>query len=150
MSSSIDHSRSLSSYRPFSMLIIGAGILAAVMGCASAQDRERRALSEEFDKWLGQYKDTRIIEKGPPDRCVAQGGGSEICEWRIDGNTVRYLYDANGIARRWKYMDRQLGEMKGAQHPATAADHIHESEAAVWQTIKDTFDDMQFTPMGGR
>jgi hypothetical protein len=150
MSSSIDHSRSLSSYRPFSMLIIGAGILAAVMGCASTQDRERRALSEEFDKWLGQYKDTRIIEKGPPDRCVAQGGGSENCEWRIDGNTVRYLYDANGIARRWKYMDRQLGEMKGAQHPATAADHLHESEEAVWQNIKDTFDDMQFTPMGGR
>jgi hypothetical protein len=63
---------------------------------------------------------------------------------------VRYLYDAKGIARRWKYMDRQLGEMKGAQHPATAADHIHESEAAVWQTIKDTFDDMQFTPIGGQ
>jgi len=132
------------------MVIIGMGILVAVMGCASTQDRERRALSEEFDKWLGQYKDTRIIERGPPDRCVAQGGGSEICEWQIDGNTVRYLYDANGIARRWKYMDRQLGEMKGAQHPATAADHIHESETAVWQTIKDTFDDMQFTPIGSQ
>jgi len=95
------------------LLIIGVGILVAVMGCASPQDRERRALSGEFDKWLGQYKDGRIIERGPPDRCVAQGGGSEICEWRVDGNTVRYLYDANGIARRWKYADRQLGEMKG-------------------------------------
>lgn len=125
-------------------------ILAAVMGCASTQDRDRRALSEEFDKWLGQYKDTRIIERGPPERCFAQGGGSEICEWQIEGNTVWYLYDAKGIARRWKYLDRQLGEMKGAQHPATTADHIHESEAAVWQTIKDTFDDMKFTPIGSQ
>ena len=127
--------RSLFSYRAFSMLIIGVGILAAVMGCASTPDRERRALSAEFDKWLGQYKDHRIIERGQPDRCIAQGGGSEICEWRIDGGTVRYLYDANGIARRWKYADPQLGEMKGAQDSAAAADQTHESEAAVWQTI---------------
>jgi|KBSMisStandDraft_5_1062788.scaffolds.fasta_scaffold550373_2 hypothetical protein len=140
--------RSLFSYRAFSMLIIGVGILAAVMGCASTPDRERRALSAEFDKWLGQYKDHRIIERGQPDRCIAQGGGSEICEWRIDGGTVRYLYDANGIARRWKYADPQLGEMKGAQEPPSAADQIHESEAAVWKTIKETFDDMKFTPIG--
>jgi len=126
------------------------GILAAVIGCASAQDRERRALSEEFDKWLGQYKDTRIIERGPPDRCIAQGGGSEICEWRIDGNTVRYLYDANGIARRWKYANRQLGEMTGVQDSAAAADQTHQSEADAWQTIKDTLDDMKFTPIGGQ
>jgi len=132
------------------LLIIGVGILVAVMGCASPQDRERRALSGEFDKWLGQYKDGRIIERGPPDRCDAQGRGSEICEWRVDGNTVRYLYDANGIARRWKYADRQLGEMKGAQDSAAAADQTHESEAAVWQTIKDTFDDMKVTPIGAQ
>lgn len=138
------------SYRAFSMLIIGVGILAAVMGCASTPDRERRALSAEFDKWLGQYKDHRIIERGQPDRCIAQGGGSEICEWRIDAGTVRYLYDANGIARRWKYADPQLGEMRGAQEPPTAADQIHESEAAVWKTIKETFDDMKFTPIGGQ
>jgi hypothetical protein len=140
----------LSSYRAFFMLIIGVGILFAVMGCASAQDRERRALSEQFDKSLGQYKDHRIIERGPPDRCMAHGGGSEICEWRVDGGTVRYLYDANGIARRWKYADPQLGEMKGAQEPLTAADQIHESEAAMWKTVKDTFDDMKFTPIGAR
>jgi hypothetical protein len=140
--------RSLFSYRAVSMLIIGVGILAAVMGCASTPDRERRALSAEFDKWLGQYKDHRIIERGQPDRCIAQGGGSEICEWRIDGGTVRYLYDANGIAQRWKYADPQLGEMKGAQEPPTAADQIHESEAAAWKTIKETFDDMKFTPIG--
>jgi hypothetical protein len=140
--------RSLFSYRAFSMLIIGVGILVAVMGCASTPDRERRALSAEFDKWLGQYKDHRIIERGQPDRCIAQGGGSAICEWRIDGGTVRYLYDANGIARRWKYADPQLGEMKGAQEPPSAADQIHESEAAVWKTIKETFDDMKFTPIG--
>ncbi len=150
MSSSRHQSRSLSSSRAFALQILGVGILAAVMGCASTQDRERRALSEEFDKWLGQYKDTRIIERGPPDRCIAQGGGSEICEWRIDGNMVRYLYDANGIARRWKYADPQLGEMRGAQDSPTAADQIHESEAAVWKTIKDTFDDMKFTPIGSQ
>ncbi len=150
MSSSRHQSRSLSSSRAFALQLLGAGILAAVMGCASTQDRERRALSEEFDKWLGQYKDTRIIERGPPDRCIAQGGGSEICEWRIDGNMVRYLYDANGIARRWKYADPQLGEMRGAQDSPTATDQIHESEAAVWKTINDTFDDMKFTPIGSQ
>ena len=64
------------------MLIIGMGIIVAVMGCASTQDRERRALSEEFDKWLGQYKDTRIIERGPPDRCVAQGEGAKSASGR--------------------------------------------------------------------
>lgn len=143
-------SPSLSTYRTFSLLILGVGILLAVMGCASTQDRERRALSQEFDKWLGQYKDHRIIERGMPERCVAQGGGSEICEWRIDGGTVRYLYDKNGIAHRWKYTDPQLGEMKGAQEPPTAADQLHESEAAVWNTIKDTFDDMKFTPIGAQ
>ncbi len=144
--------RSLFSYRAFALQILGVGVLAAVIGCASTstQDRERRALSEEFDKWLGQYKDHRIIERGPPDRCIAQGGGSEICEWRVDGNTVRYLYDANGIARRWKYADRRLGEMKGVQDSAGSADQTSESEAAVWQTIKDTFDDMKFTPIGAQ
>ena len=141
---------SLSSYRTFSLLIIGVGILFAFMGCGSTQDRERRALSTEFDQWLGQYKDHRIIERGTPDRCVAQGGGSEICEWRIDGGMVRYLYDKNGIAHRWKYSDSRLGEMKGAHEPPTAADQLHESEAAVWKTIKDTFDDMKFTPIGAQ
>ena len=143
-------SPSLSTYRTCSLPIIGVGILLAVMGCASTQDRERRALSQEFDQWLGQYKDHRIIERGMPERCVAQGGGSEICEWRIDGGTVRYLYDKNGIAHRWKYTDPKLGEMKGAQEPPTAADQLHESEAAVWKTIKDTFDDMKFTPIGAQ
>ena len=143
-------SPSLSTYHTFSLLIIGVSILLAVMGCASTQDRERRALSEEFDQWLGQYKDHRIIERGTPDRCVAQGGGSEICEWRIDRGTVRYLYDKNGIAHRWKYTDPHLGEMKGAQELPTAADQLHESEAAVWKTIKDTFDDMKFTPIGAQ
>lgn len=143
-------SPSLSCYRTTFLLIIGAGFLLSVMGCASTQDRERRALSQEFDQWLGQYKDHRIIERGTPDRCVAQGGGSEICEWRIDGGTVRYLYDKNGIAHRWKYADTRLGEMKGAQEPPTAADQLHESEAAVWKTIKDTFDDMKFTPIGAQ
>lgn len=141
---------SLSCYRTTSLLIIGAGFLLAVMACVSTQDRERRALSQEFDQWLGQYKDHRIIERGTPDRCVAQGGGSEICEWRIDGGTVRYLYDKNGIAHRWKYADPRLGEMKGAQEPPTAANQLHESEAAVWKTIKDTFDDMKFTPIGAQ
>ena len=141
---------SLSCYRTTSLLIIGAGFLLAVMGCVSTQDRERRALSQEFDQWLGQYKDHRIIERGTPDRCVAQGGGSEICEWRIDGGTVRYLYDKNGTAHRWKYSDSRLGEMKGAQEPPTAIHQLHESEAAVWKTIKDTFDDMKFTPIGAQ
>ena len=132
------------------MLIIAVAIFVAVMGCASTPDRERRALAAEFDKGLGQYKDHRIIERGPPDRCIAQGGGSEICEWRINRGTVRYLYDKDGIARRWKYADPRLGEMKGAQEPPTAADQIHESEAAVWKGIKDTFDEMKFTPIGGQ
>jgi hypothetical protein len=140
----------LSCCRTFSLLIVGVGVLLGVMGCASTQDRERRALSEEFDQWLGQYKDHRIIERGTPVRCVMQGVGSEICEWSIGGGTVRYLYDKNGIAHRWKYADPRLGEMKGAQEPPTAGDQLHESEAAVWKTIKDTFDDTKFTPIGAQ
>ena len=84
-------SPSFSSCRAFLLLISGVGILLALMGCVSTQDRERRALSEEFDEWLGQHKDHRIIETGPPDGCLAQGGGSEICQWRIDRGEVRYL-----------------------------------------------------------
>jgi len=66
-----------------------------------------------------------------------------------------YLYDADTIARRWKYTDRRFGEMKGAQDPAAAAGQTHESEADVaWKAVKDTFDDMQFMPglgaLGGR
>jgi hypothetical protein len=140
----------LSSLRAFSILIVGSGILVAVMACASTPDRERRALAEEFDQWLGQYKDHRIIERGQPDRCVPQGGGSEFCEWQINGNIVRYLYDANGIARRWKYADPQLGEMKGAQESAAASDQSHGLEAELWQGIKETFDDMKFTPISGQ
>ena len=150
MSSSIYQSRALSYGRAFSMLIIGVSILVAVMGCASTKDRERRALSDEFDKWLGRYKDHRIIERGLPDRCIAQSGGSEICEWQSDAGTVRFLYDKDSIARRWKYADPRMGEMKGAQEPPTGADQLHESEAAVWKTIKDTFDDMKFTPIGAQ
>jgi len=133
--------------RACSKLMMGVVILVTVMGCVSTETRERRALSEEFDRWLGQYKDTRIIEIGQPDRCVGQGGGSEICEWRVDGNALWYLYDADGIARRWKYTDRRFGEMKGAQDPSAAAGQTHESEADVaWKAVKDTFDDMQFMP----
>lgn len=132
------------------MLIMGAGLLAAVIGCASTEDRERMTLSKEFDKWLGQYKDHRIIEKGPPDRCVGKGGGTEICEWRVDGNALRYLYDANSIARRWKYSDRRLGEMKGAQDPAAAAEQTDEYHETLWEDVKDTIDDIHFAPASGQ
>ncbi|HEU4683119.1 MAG TPA: hypothetical protein VFS39_01275 [Nitrospira sp.] len=137
-------------YRICSVLTIGVGIV-IVMGCAATQDSERRALSEEFDKWVGQYKDARIIEKGSPERCVPQGGRSELCEWQINGNIVRYLYDANGIARRWTYADRELGEMTGAQDSAAAADQTHDSESGLWRTLRDTVDDLKFTPgLGGQ
>ena len=132
------------------MLIMGAGLLAAIMGCASTEDRERMALSKEFDKWLGQYKDHRIIEKGPPVRCVGKGGGTEICEWRVDGNSLRYLYDANGIARRWRYADPRLGEMKGVQVGVAAADQSDEYHETLWKDVKDTIDDIHLAPASGR
>lgn len=149
-SSSMHQSRVLSSFRAFYLLIMGVGLLAAVMGCVSTEDRERMALSKEFDKWLGQYKDHRIIEKGPPDRCVGKDGGTEICEWRVDGNSLRYLYDANGIARRWRYADPRLGEMKGVQVGVADADQSDEYHETLWKDVKDTIDDIHFAPASGR
>ena len=52
MSSSIDHSRSLSSYRPFSMLIIGVSILVAVMIKCHHEDTVNVVIVGEKDQLL--------------------------------------------------------------------------------------------------
>ncbi|BCA53939.1 hypothetical protein W02_10790 [Nitrospira sp. KM1] len=127
-------------------MMLGVLSLAVNLGCVSTKDRERRALTAEFNKGLGQYKDHRIIEAGPPDNCmVKQTGRGEVCEWKTTDHSVRYYYDAGGVARQWTYKDSQVGTLEGAQDPSESSDHTGESES-VKQSIKDVIDDMRFTP----
>jgi hypothetical protein len=129
---------------------LGVGTLVTVLGCASREDRQRRAWSDEFNQWLGKYKDSRVIEVGAPDHCTrVQNGGGEICEWRTNGNSLLYHYDTHGIARHWTYTDPQLGEMEGAQDSAQVQTQNNESQAGVWQSIKDAFGNVKFKPGGG-
>jgi len=83
--------------------MLGLLTLAVNIGCVSTKDRDRRALTAEFNKGLGQYKDHRIIEAGPPDNCVVkQTGRGEVCEWKTTDHSVRYYYDAGArtVTRR--------------------------------------------------
>ena len=82
-------------------------------------------------------KQSWVRQVGPPDHCTGtQIAGGELCEWRTDGNTLRYRYDTNGIARYWTYTNRQLGVMEKAQDP--------DSERGFWQSIIDTFSGSKF------
>lgn len=125
---------------------LGIGALLFPLGCVSAEEQQRQALSADFNKWLGQDKQSRIRQVGPPTRCAnVQTGPGEVCEWHADGNALRYRYDVSGIARQWTYTDRQLGMMEGAQYRLQS----QASEGSVWQSIKDTFSNMQISPAAG-
>jgi len=116
---------------------IGMGLVVSVLSCASTESQQRKARAADFNQWLGQAKEGRVKQVGPPDSCTgAQTQGGEICEWRTNGNSLRYRYDSNGIARHWMYTNRQLGVMETAQD--------HESQEGVWQSIKDSYDKMNF------
>jgi len=122
---------------PVAIVALGLGAVLTVLGCASAEDQQREARAADFNQWLGQDKQSRVRQVGPPDHCTGtQTGGGELCEWRTDGNTLRYRYDTNGIARYWTYTNRQLGVMEKAQDP--------DSERGFWQSIIDTFSGSKF------
>ena len=122
---------------PVAIVILGMGAVLAVLSCASTEDRQREARAAAFNQWLGQDKQSRVKQVGPPDTCTgAQAGGGELCEWRPNGNSLRYRYDANGIARHWTYTDRQLGVMETAQDET--------AQGGVWQSIKSAFGDTKF------
>jgi hypothetical protein len=119
------------------VVALGVGAVLTLLGCASTEDRQRQARAADFNQWLGQDKQSRVRQVGPPDHCTAaQTEGGELCEWRTKGNSLRYRYDTNGIAQNWTYTDLQLGVMERAQD--------QESQGGVWQSIKDTFNNAKF------
>jgi hypothetical protein len=116
---------------------LGVGAVLTVLGCASTEDRQRQARAADFNQWLGQDKQSRIRLVGSPDHCTGtETGGGEVCEWRTNGNSLRYRYDTNGIAQNWTYTDRQLGVIERAQD--------QESQGGVWQSIKDFYNNAKF------
>lgn len=129
------------------VVLLGVGALLFVIGCASAEEQQRQARAVDFNRWIGQHKQSRVSAFGQPDRCsVMQTGPGEVCEWHTNGNALRYRYDVHGIARQWTYIDRQLGVTEQSQNPA----QNQASKEGFWESIKDTFRDMQFNPgVGG-
>lgn len=124
-------------------VVLGTGALLLALGCASAEDRQRQARAADFNRWLGQDKRSRVTLVGPPDRCSrVKTGPDEVCEWLTVGNALRYRYDANGIARQWTYTDRQSRVTEESQNPA----QNEASKGGIWESIKDTFRNMQFSP----
>ena len=98
------------------IVALGVGAVLTLLGCASTEDRQRQARAAHFNQWLGQDKQSRVRLVGPPDYCTgAETGGGEVCEWRTNGNSLRYRYDTNSIAQNWTYTDRQLGVIEKAQ-----------------------------------
>ncbi len=133
----------MSTHLYLALVCLGIGALLLPIGCVSAEEQQRQALTADFNQWLGQIKQSRIRKVGPPDRCAnVQTGSGEVCEWHTDGNALRYRYDASGIARQWTYTDPQLGVLEGAQYRLQG----QASEGSVWQSIKEAFSNMQFSP----
>jgi hypothetical protein len=106
------------------------------LGCASTEDRQRGELVGGLNKWLGQYKDARIVQVGPPDRCATvPNGEGQICEWQTERSQVLFSYDASGIARSWSYMDGHFGRIESEQY----SDQNRQSQGSIWQSVKETF-----------
>ena len=114
------------------VLALSLGAVVTVIGCASTEDRQREARAADFNQWLGQDKQSRVRQVGPPDSCTGtQTGGGELCEWRPSGNSLRYRYDTNSVARSWTYTNRQLGVIEKSEDQA--------SQGGVWQSITHWF-----------
>jgi hypothetical protein len=129
----------MSRHRQLTIVALGMGAVLFVLGCASTEDRQRQARAADFNQWLGQDKQSRVRQVGPPDQCTGtQTAGGELCEWRPNGNTLRYRYDTNGIARSWTYTNRQLGVMEKSED--------QESQGGVWRSIKDSYDNTRVGP----
>ena len=117
---------------PVAIIALCLGAVLTVIGCTSTEDRQREARAADFNQWLGQDKQSRVRQVGPPDNCTGTPTvGGELCEWRTNGNSLRYRYDAKGIAQSWAYTNRQLGVMERAEDQA--------SQGGVWQSITNWF-----------
>ena len=118
-------------------LYMGAVFL--VLGCASTEDRQRTARAADFNQWLGQDKQSRVKQAGPPASCTQTGGG-ELCEWHPEGNTLRYRYDTKGIAQSWTYTNRQSGVMERAEDSA--------AQGGLWESFTGWFMEPKRAPGG--
>ena len=118
-------------------LCMGAVLL--VLGCASTEDRQRTARAADFNQYLGQDKQSRVKQAGPPASCTQTGGG-ELCEWHPEGNTLRYRYDTKGIAQSWAYTNRQSGVMERAEDSA--------AQGGVWESFTGWFMEPKRAPGG--
>ena len=106
---------------PVAIIALCLGVVLTVIGCTSTEDQ-----------WLGQDKQGRVRQVGPPDNCTGTPTvGGELCEWRTNGNSLRYRYDTKGIAQSWAYTNRQLGVMERAEDQA--------SQGGMWQSITKWF-----------
>ncbi|HXX74164.1 MAG TPA: hypothetical protein VEI50_03465 [Nitrospiraceae bacterium] len=114
---------------------LSLGAVLTIIGCASAEDHQRQARAADFNQWLGQDKQSRVRQVGPPDTCT-QAGGGELCEWRPNGSVLRYRYDARGIAQSWTYLSQQLGVMERSEDQA--------SQGGAWQAVKDSVNNSKF------
>lgn len=140
----------MNSHLLLAIAALGVNVHLAVLGCVSPEDRQRRGLADEFNKSLGKYKESLVIEVGPPQNCTPlQNGGGEVCEWQNSSNVLRYRYDASGIARNWTYTDRQLGYMEGSQEIAEGPSPKKKEDSEIWQSVKDAFTNMKVGPGGG-
>ena len=129
----------MSRHRQLTILALGVGTVLTVIGCVSTEERQGEARTANFNQWLGQDKQSRVRQVGPPANCTQTGGG-EICEWHPEGNTLRYRYDAKGIAQRWTYTTRQSGVMERAEDSA--------AQGGVWQSISGWFNEPKRAPGG--
>ena len=57
------------------IVALGAGAFLLVLGCASTEDRQREARAAAFNQWLGQDKQSRVRQVGPPDNCTGAQAG---------------------------------------------------------------------------
>jgi len=124
--------RIISSRRQVAIIALSLGAVLTVIGCASTEDRQREERTADFNQWLGQDKQSRVRQVGPPDSCTGtQTVGGELCEWRPSGNSLRFRYDTKGIAQSWTYTNRQLGVIEKSEDQA--------SQGGVWQSITKWF-----------
>jgi len=124
---------------PIAIVAINLGAVFTVIGCVSTEERQREARAADFNQWLGQDKQSRVKQIGPPANCTQSGGG-ELCEWHPEGNTLRYRYDTKGIARSWTYTNRQSGVMERDEDSA--------AQGGVWQSITGWFNEPKRSPGG--
>jgi hypothetical protein len=106
-------------------------VMVLMTACAHRNVNVWIELDQKFNQWLGQSKDDRIRQAGPPVSCTTLKTGEEVCEWIVQGQRgsamncvpnyatggslchgggggsyehhLIYTYNQNGIATFWSY-----------------------------------------------